>query len=292
MVTMSRIEALRAKEDTTNACYNYFQGRSHREGINQQARKSMIQWIQQVSKSLKLSSETSWIASSFFDRYMSSGKGKSEEALDDRYMFQLAAISSFYVAVKVNESVELSVAALAKLCKGYYKEADIASMEEDILFALDWRVACPTPIEIARHLLELLPEEVDSETVLEACRSHLDHASTDFYFTFCKPSVIGASCFASALTETGALSSSQRQSFWMQLATVTDLIEVMEAQKQLLKGRKLSKPAPVVSTKKSSGKSRISEKIAKVVQKKSVPKSIVLSAPRSPVCVTQVARVA
>lgn len=286
MVAMSRIEAMRAQDDTSDSCYNYFQGCTSKEGINQEARKSMVSWIQQVARSLRLSSETCWIATSFFDRYLSSRKGRSTEALDDRYKFQLAAITSFYIAVKLNETVELSVAALAKLCKGYYKEADISSMEEDILFALDWRVACPTPIEFASHLIELLPEEVNSESLLQACRKHLDHACTDFYFTFCKPSLVGASCLANALTGTNALSSSERQAFWMQLATVTDLIEVMEAQKQLLKGKKPSKPTVAVSTK--SSKSRISAKVAKFAQQK----SMISSGNSSLVCVTKAARVA
>jgi len=284
MITMTRIETMRAQEDTTNSCYNYFQGgKSTKEGIDLKARKSMVSWIQQVRKALRLSSETSWIATSFFDRYLSSGKGRSSQALDDRYKFQLAAITSFYIAVKINESAELSVPALAKLCKGYYAEADIVSMEEDILCALDWRVSCPTPMEFARHLLELLPEKVDSEDLLQACRKHLDQTSTDFYFTFCKPSVVGASCLASALTGTDILSSSERQAFWLQLASVTDLIEVMEAQKQLLKGRKPTKSKPSAVSKKSSK----SISTSKVLSQRN---SIIASGSSSPVCVIQTAR--
>lgn len=292
MDVLGRIEAMRAQEDATNSCYNYFQGCTSKAGIDEECRKSMVQWCQKMQRALKLIPETAWISISFFDRYLSSGKGKSSQALQDRYKFQLAAITSFYTAVKIYEHVELNVATLAKLCRGYYAEADIISMEEDILFALDWRVACPTPMEFVRHLLELLPEKVkSSDDLLEACEKHVHHTSTDFYFTFCKPSVVAASCLASTLTGTDILSSSERQAFWLHLAKITDLIDIMETQNKLLKGRTLCKP---ISVSKKPSKPTVSKKPSKLaVTSKAITvsqtKTIVSSRNSSPVCVTQAA---
>lgn len=275
---LSRIEAMRAQEDATSSCYNYLESSSR--GINLASRTSMVQWCQQVQKALKLSSETSWIAISFFDRYLSSGKGRSQQALQDRYKFQLAAVTSFYTAVKMNETRELNAVTLAKLCQGYYKVSDILSMEEDILFALDWRVSnSHTPMEFVRQLIELLPVKYNSsisDSLLEACRNHMDHTITDFYFTFCKPSVVGASCLASVLTQADILSTSERQAFWLQLTDLTDLIGVMEAQSKLLQGKSKVSKKPSSLTSKSSTFSQ--------------PKRVVADGKSSPVCVSKTAR--
>mmetsp|Transcript_29199 Transcript_29199/g.47928 ORF Transcript_29199/g.47928 Transcript_29199/m.47928 type:complete len:291 (-) Transcript_29199:109-981(-) len=285
--TANIIEAMRAQEETIRCC-NYFQ-RNACNDIDESCRKSMVVWCQQVQKALKLNPETVWIAMSFFDRYLSSGKGKSQEALEDRYKFQLAAIAAFYTAIKICTHVKFDAATLAKLCQHYFAAADITSMEKDILFALDWRVSCPTPMEFVRYLLELLPEKINSsisESILEASQKYVDHTATDFYFTSCKPSVVGASCLASSLIGTDILSSSERRAFWLQLARITDLIDVMEAQIKLVEGRTLCKPITVSNV--ATRKPIISSKAAALSQSKTA----IASGNSSPVCVTQTARLA
>ncbi|KAL7543690.1 hypothetical protein ACHAXR_012998 [Thalassiosira sp. AJA248-18] len=278
---LERIEAMRAQEDTLSTCYHYFHGSAcNTTDIDEACRKSMVVWCQQIQKSLKLSPETVWIAISFLDRYLSSGKGKSQEALQNRFKFQLAAITSFYVAVKINESVELDVATLAKLCKGYYAESKILSMETDIIFALDWRVSCPTPMDFVRHLLKLLPGDINSKGLLEASQKNVEHACTDFYFSFCKPSVVAASCLASCLIGTEILSSTERQAFWRQIARITDLVGVMDAQSKLQDGKRLCKPVAV---------SEVTKKPSCTTSKHvtfSQDKTSLISSHYSPVCVT------
>ena len=93
---LSRLEAIRAQEDAASPCYNYFQRSSTADDVDEECRKSMAMWFQQMQQALELNSETAWIATSFWDRYVSSGKGRSQEALEDRHKFQLAGIASFY----------------------------------------------------------------------------------------------------------------------------------------------------------------------------------------------------
>ena len=280
---MGQIEAMKAQEDTAR-CYNYFI-RSACKGVDEECRTSMVSWCHQMAKALSLKPQTSWIAISYFDRYLSSGKGKSISALADKYTFQLSAIASFYIAIKMHDTVQLNAATLAKLCKGYYAKADILKMEEDILFALDWRVNIPTPMDFARHMLHLLPEKVSSavsESLLGTTQKLLHRTTTDLYFTFCKPSVVGASCLSSALAGTDILTSSQRQEFWLQLARFVDLIEVMDAQNKLLKGKPISKPSVALK----SSKIGVSSKPIKSSRSKNFTSSGI----SSPTCVTESAR--
>jgi len=256
--TLSRITAMRRQEDEVSCCMNYLQLSTNNE-IDAKCRTQMVTWCQQVQKALKLSPETVWIAISFFDRYLSSGKGKSRAALQDKYKFQLAAITSFYIAVKLYENVELSVDTLAKLCKGYYAKEDIIDSEEDIIFALDFRLATPTPMEFVRHIMEcMLPPELNNNKgLLKAVQKRIEYTSTDIYFTFCKPSVIGASVLTSILVTREILSPTERQTFYLRLSSITDLIDVMEAQNKLITGH--TKPVSVSKMVSSSSSSAVTQ---------------------------------
>ena len=94
-------------------------------------------------------------------------------------------------------------------------------MENDILSALDWRVSCHTPMDFARYILELLPEQLPSyvsDTLLEDCQTYIDYAVTDVYFSCFTPSVVGSSCVASSLNNSNILSLPEKQAIWTRLS--------------------------------------------------------------------------
>ena len=239
---MCRIKAMVAQEKSIR-CYNYFKQTAvqEKEEVDEFARKSMVVWSRQVGAALQLRPETVWVSTSLFDRYLSSGKGRSAEALGNRYQFQLAAITSFYLAVKIHEDkVEMSAETLAILCKNYYAVPDILSTEEDILFALDWRVATPTPMAFVRCLAELLPPTVTPsmlKDLIKGTKQLVNETATDLYFAFCPPSVVGASCLVSALTTNDVLSPIDRHYFWLKLAKTIDIIDVMDTKSRLTEGQ-------------------------------------------------------
>mmetsp|Transcript_15666 Transcript_15666/g.33083 ORF Transcript_15666/g.33083 Transcript_15666/m.33083 type:complete len:293 (+) Transcript_15666:183-1061(+) len=240
-----RLDAMRAQEETTR-CFNYFTRNSAcGDDINEACRRAMVTWLSQVQKTLSLSPESVWIAMSFFDRYLSSGKGKSQEALKSKRYFQLAAITAFYTAIKIYEPVVLGIDMLIEICRGSYKKYEVIEMEKDILSALDWRVACHTPMEFATYLLELLPKQYHSDELLEMCQEHIDFALTDIYFSCCKPSVIAISALASSLTESCRLSLSEKQTFWLTLSELCSFdlaqTEVIATQQRLLSNSSKSK---------------------------------------------------
>ena len=248
---ISRINAMRASEDRTERCKNYFAFCSNSSDVDASCRKAMANWCFQVADTLEFSHETVGLAMSFFDRYLSSRRGRSQEALDSRNMFQLAAITCFYTAIKTFEPVELGVDLLAKMCRSFYSEADIIAMEKDILFALEWRVSGPTPMEFVRHLIELLPSCEPNSSVLENAEKYMDQTTTDVQFSFFKPSVVGASCLISSLTQSHCFYSDDLE----RLSQIIELSDVTELQKKLNVKTTICQP-------KSSSKSRdVSTKI-------------------------------
>ena len=247
---LGHLDAMIDQEETTRY-FNYFK-RDAQCDINEECRKAMVTWVTHVQTTLSLSPETVWIAMSFFDRYLSSGRGNSQEVLKSKCKFQLAAITVFYTAVKIYEPVVLGIDMLIQLSRGMYKKSDIVEMEKDILSALDWRVSNHTPMDFARYLLELLPGQVpsyDSVSLLEICQEHVDFAVTDIYFSCCTPSVVGISCLASSLTQSYNLSLLEKQALWVTLSELChfDLSpkEVIAARQRLLSHALPCKPDTV-----------------------------------------------
>mmetsp|Transcript_7084 Transcript_7084/g.11523 ORF Transcript_7084/g.11523 Transcript_7084/m.11523 type:complete len:304 (+) Transcript_7084:70-981(+) len=287
---IERLNAMTVQESTTPSCFNYFNNNINsnnkftlNQDLNETSRKSMVTWITQVQTTLSLSPESVWIGMSFFDRYLSSNKGQSQQVLNNKAKFQLAAITSFYTAVKIYEPVVLGMDILIQICRGTYSEMDITSMENEILNALDWRVSCHTPMEFARHLLELLPEEDDipscqSEVILEECQKNLDCTIADMYFSSLAPSVVGIGCLASALTKNNTLTLSEKQTIWSRLSSKEECKFDLSSKEVIAVIHRLD--PPTTSHDASS----------KLTTTSSQSNNHVLSVPSSPVCVTQVAR--
>jgi len=289
---LDRITAMRVRDETTPKCINYFNftanNNATREkgGIDESCRTAMVTWITQVQKTLSLNPETVWIAMSFFDRYLSSGRGKSPKALRSKREFQLAAITSFFTAVKIYEPVMLDIDTLIEICHDTYDEYDIISMEHDILSALDWRVACHTPMDFVRHLLELLPElsSHDSNTILQVCQKHIDeYAVKDIYFSPFAPSIVGISCLAISLAVIDTLSLSKAEGIWYQLSESCDNFELSSKEVMSVQQRLLLRVTPTMRNKSNSSK------LCGTASKSTVINNVV-GGSLSPICITQTAR--
>lgn len=274
--TLDRLDAMRVQGETMKVS-NYFRNRAAGDDLNESCRGAMVTWIRQVQKTLELSPESVWIGLSYFDRYLASGRGRSREALRSRSQFQLAAITAFYTAVKIHEPVVLGLNTLVQICRETYSKSDVMAMERDLLAALDWRVSCHTPMEFARHLLELLPEELPpraADALLEECRKNVDRTLPDVHFASFAPWVVGTSCLATSLSDSDVLSPSEKQACSSRLS---ELCDFNLASKEVAAVRQ--RLQPFASPKKSD----LARKLSQVSLSKA-------KAPSSPVCVTRAAR--
>lgn len=162
-----RLAIMRKQEDSAYRCSDYvtsFRNSGTGQTPNQQqqfmpvdedCRVKMCEWCYQVIDFCKLRRETVSISMSFLDRYASA----SRSAVLDRRKYQLAAMTSLYVAIKIFEP-PLPISVLSDLSRGVYSEEEISKMEVEILFALNWRVAGPTVLSFIYHMIALLPPSV------------------------------------------------------------------------------------------------------------------------------------
>jgi hypothetical protein len=214
---LERISAMISVEEKTARSRNYFTPQ-----VGSTCRKLMVGWCFTVVDAFALSRETVGVAMSILDRYLSSGNGKSHEALKCTQAFQMSVITSFFMAIKIHEPTVLGIELLVKLCRGVYKESDIIATENEILSALEWRVYASStgPMEYVRHFVVLLPVCVDvADLILENAAARIDVATSDIFFSTCRASSVGMACLAGALDDMLLMPSSDKEALWKELSS-------------------------------------------------------------------------
>jgi hypothetical protein len=137
----------------------------------------MCEWCYQVVDFCKFRRETVAIGMSYLDRYLCTPTGRA--ALCNRKLYQLAAMTSLYIAIKLHEPLEMETSLLADLSRGRYTELEFVDMKAKMLQAIHWRVNGPTCLAFAAHFLALLPSAVPpqvSTALLDYARFELELA--------------------------------------------------------------------------------------------------------------------
>ena len=166
-------EVMRQQEDTTYTCPDYlsdeFQQKQAKEisnnpnlffpsgmssssstssstssctGINEVWREKICEWCYQVVDHFDLNRQVVAIALNYLDRYLALRPV-------NRKIFQLAAMTCLFIAIKMNESKVLSLSAFLSLSRGYFQAEHVVAMEHAILryvVQLGWPLIFPQKI--------------------------------------------------------------------------------------------------------------------------------------------------
>ena len=149
------------------------------------------------------------IAMSFMDRYLAliTINATTNHHLSYHTTYQLTAITSLFLAIKINESASikgiLKISSLLKLCGGLFSSHHVLEMERNILQTLQWKVCPCTPMLYIREF-GVLPCWQEStkdanaisirNEVFETSQFMSEVSICDSYFISKKPSSIALAC--------------------------------------------------------------------------------------------------
>lgn len=94
--------------------------------INERWREKICEWAYQVVDHFDFSREVVAISISYLDRFLGTRRVTKK-------VFQLAAMTCLYLAIKIHERKSLSMDSFAGLSRGFFKDVHIVAMEESIL---------------------------------------------------------------------------------------------------------------------------------------------------------------
>ena len=121
-------QRLQADFSEMNDTYSYSVGSSSTStsGINEVWREKICEWSYQVIDHFDFSREVVSISIHFLDRYLSTRPVNKK-------FFQLAAMTTLYLAIKLYEPGTLSMKSMIDLSRGYFSVDQMAEMELAIL---------------------------------------------------------------------------------------------------------------------------------------------------------------
>mmetsp|Transcript_34506 Transcript_34506/g.58536 ORF Transcript_34506/g.58536 Transcript_34506/m.58536 type:complete len:293 (-) Transcript_34506:292-1170(-) len=159
------------------ACHDYLKhGIMKRAGPVYASRRAKVcRWIFQTVENACMQRETAINAMSYFDRFLWSKSPRAtkvqqmrvEKARADQREYQLAAMTSLYIAIKINEPIEMDALTLSKLSRGLQSAKDIISCEQDMLSCLRWKMNGPTSHHFISYIMKLLPHSISLSISLE-----------------------------------------------------------------------------------------------------------------------------
>lgn len=203
---MDRIEIMRLKEE--KPCYrrpDYLRDAPKTpQMIDEVCRTKMCDWCYQVVDYAMFQRETVAISMNLLDRFLSSGSARSRKTIASRKEYQLAAMTTLYMSIKLFETCSIDTKLLATLSRGCYEEADFTQMENDILFSLNWYLHCPTALSFLDHFISLVPDHDDGRTQMKAVvktysKYLIERSVEDYELSMQKPSTIALAAISNSL---------------------------------------------------------------------------------------------
>lgn len=158
----------------------------------------------------------------YLDRFLATTHVRAQRSLVDRREYQLAAMTTLYLSIKLHEPLAMDASLLAEISQGCYTTCEIVSMEKSILEALEWRMNGPTPQEYVSLYLGLLDPRgyaYDLDTLgslLDVSTFQCELAAGDYDLSIiCTPSIVALGSILNSLEgmDKELLSSSARCDF-------------------------------------------------------------------------------
>jgi len=273
-----RLEVMRKQESTTFVCSDYLNTTTSPRMIDEVCRTKMLTWCLQVLDFGKFKRETVVMAMSYLDLFLSSGTQRAMDVIKTRKEYQLASMTTLYMAIKLYEPVEMDTNALALLSRDTYEAKDFARMEFDILFALNWRVHGPTVLTFLEYFMAVIsprPVRKDTgfDTLTHICKQYVELTLGDYYFVTQKPSTVAIAVLSTGLRHIPLeqLNETDRFSLFSKIGTASKIDlnsqEIYSSIERLASITSetvdfVSRPIPAVSCKISANPTRSSSNVS------------------------------
>jgi hypothetical protein len=127
-------------------------------------RHQMYNWACMVTDSFTMDREIVQSSLNVLDRFVAHELKQPDSPAITRDDYQLFAMTTFYVAVKVLEPYprKIGLQTLVDMSRGFYSDHDICMTEQDLLSALGWHVNPPTAVTFSRLFCKLFPGNVST----------------------------------------------------------------------------------------------------------------------------------
>jgi len=174
--------------------------------VTEADRFKIVNWTYEVVDHCHFSRETVAIAIELLDRFLSTSSVHALETRLDRKRYQLVAMATLYLAIKLNERATFDSNLFSAMSRGVYSPEDIEETERIVLNVLNWRVCAPTSLQIAHHIIALLSQLTDVDhsvftRLIDDAKLGTEHAVRDYFFVLQNPSTVAVASVLNAINK-------------------------------------------------------------------------------------------
>ena len=194
------IHTMTLQEEKYYTCPDYLQSseRNCQERMVEiRCRDLIARWFFKIAKEFELRSETIEIAMSCLDRHLS----VCTEKLEDRHLYQLAALTALYTAIKIHEPKFVSLDDIEILGRYQFTRDQVLEMEQEMLRSINWHVHPPTIMDFVHQLVDVIPENIlpGRQIIIEMADLQVENAVCDYKSVSLKSSWISFAVIMNAI---------------------------------------------------------------------------------------------
>lgn len=194
--TLETLRVLKYQETTSYQCHDYLAELPISTCyIDHWCRSKMIDWSFQIIDYIKFDRDTVITAISYLDRFLAAGSPRAKSAIQCRREYQLAAMTTLYMAIKLSEPSIVNIDVLVELSQGNFSPEEFTQMEMDILFGLNWFLNGPTALtflELYNMLLSSNIACVATDKLINNARYQIELSVKDYNLLNYDPSTVAA----------------------------------------------------------------------------------------------------
>ena len=224
------IDQLQCMQERAQVCSDYLMSdRSSLHGIiiTPEDRRKLCTWSFVIVELFRLDKEVACIAITYLDRFMAtttSSRRAKKALLSHVDYYQLVMVTCLFIALKCRAGLRVGADVFADtVCNGLYTMDEIASMEIEILHALNWKLNGPSSHEFVDAMVGLLPTttvftDLWSKLVIKA-KKYLEAASLDYDMALQPSSFLASAALLTSLQEMDLLDTFQHMELLIDWAT-------------------------------------------------------------------------
>lgn len=162
-------------------------------------RERVATWLYDVVDYLEVPRDVVFVAMNILDRYVAIGR---ENCISDKKQYELASITSMFLAVRLAGSVTLSVPSLLQLSSTDLQAKDVMAMAGRMLGTLSWDHRVVTPSAFVKSMLGLFNSSLSQEAMFslyEQASYLVEIAVCDQFFVTVPPSEIALAAITVAV---------------------------------------------------------------------------------------------
>jgi lipoyl(octanoyl) transferase len=228
------------------SCYDYLRDSQNQENaieyVTEGWRQKICEWSYEVVDHFGFDREVVSIAINYLDRVIANATQKTAVSVP-RKEFQLVAVTTLFLAIKLHGIIDASEGAPSKLrintfvdlSRGLFTIETLEATERSILATLQWHVNPPTTVAFIAYFLRLLPKThkiqpghgSTTSSIFEMARylTELSICVTSFSFQFKSSEIAYAAilCSIEALRDTVTFPYESKVALFNSVAGVTSL---------------------------------------------------------------------